>query len=159
MSVSETITAAASKYTAALPWARKSAGKSPGATVATTLYPYAVATPMPISVHMLGLAVRIEAMQRTKKGHAPHSTTGVASTSCAQLRTVAGMAGTSDAPHIARTRVAADSGSVHQKRRRKSTSSGFSSGSAVGITGSSAMPQMGQLPGASRRICGCIGQV
>jgi len=32
-------------------------------------------------------------------------------------------------------------------------------GPAVGVIGSSAMPQMGQLPGASRTISGCIGQV
>ena len=30
---------------------------------------------------------------------------------------------------------------------------------AAGISGSSAMPQIGQEPGASRTICGCIGQV
>jgi len=52
-----------------------------------------------------------------------------------------------------------DSGRVHQKRRRKSVSSGFSSSSRLGIIGSSAMPQIGQLPGASRTICGCMGQV
>jgi hypothetical protein len=46
-----------------------------------------------------------------------------------------------------------------QKRRRMSRSSGFSSGSAVATRGSSAMPQIGQCPGVSRTICGCIGQV
>src|SRR3546814_8788533 len=30
---------------------------------------------------------------------------------------------------------------------------------AVGMTGSSAMPQIGQLPGPARWISGCIGQV
>ena len=44
-------------------------------------------------------------------------------------------------------------------RRRKSISSGFSSSSRLGISGSSAMPQIGQSPGASRRTCGCIGHV
>jgi hypothetical protein len=50
------------------------------------------------------------------------------------------------------------SGSVHQKRREKSRSSGASSSSADGIIGSSAMPQIGQLPGALRTISGRIGQ-
>jgi hypothetical protein len=38
-------------------------------------------------------------------------------------------------------------------------SSGFAGSSADGIIGSSAMPQIGQLPGASRTTSGCIGQV
>jgi hypothetical protein len=29
----------------------------------------------------------------------------------------------------------------------------------LGLAGSSAMPQIGQVPGPSRRISGCIGQV
>ena len=62
-------------------------------------------------------------------------------------------------PNIASASTASDSGRVHQKRRRKSVSSGFSPSSRLGIIGSSAMPQIGQLPGASRTICGCIGQV
>src|SRR5687767_7156289 len=45
-----------------------------------------------------------------------------------------------------------------QKRRVMSVSSGLSS-SSVMVRGSSAMPQIGQLPGASRTISGCIGQV
>ena len=51
------------------------------------------------------------------------------------------------------------SGNVHQKRRRKSTNSGFCSSSSDGMTGSRVIPQIGQLPGALWRICGCIGQV
>jgi hypothetical protein len=39
-----------------------------------------------------------------------------------------------------------------------STSSGLDS-SPVGVRGSSAMPQIGHAPGASRTISGCIGQV
>ena len=45
-----------------------------------------------------------------------------------------------------------------QNRRVISTSSGFVS-SPEAVIGSSAMPQMGQLPGPSRTISGCIGQV
>ena len=56
----------------------------------------------------------------------------------------------------------ASSGSVSaaptQKRRVMETNSGFSS-LAETVRGSSAIPQMGQEPGASRTICGCIGQV
>ena len=44
-------------------------------------------------------------------------------------------------------------------RRVKSTSSGFGASSSEGVSGSSAMPQMGQAPGIASRICGCIGQV
>ena len=47
-----------------------------------------------------------------------------------------------------------------QNRRVKSTSSGFGPSSAAGIPiGSSAIPQIGQSPGPSRTISGCIGQV
>ena len=45
-----------------------------------------------------------------------------------------------------------------QKRRVMSRSSGLSS-STVTVRGSSAMPQIGQLPGSARTISGCIGQV
>src|ERR1017187_1397039 len=44
------------------------------------------------------------------------------------------------------------------KRLVISANSGLAS-SAVTSRGSSAMPQMGHGPGASRTICGCIGQV
>ena len=43
--------------------------------------------------------------------------------------------------------------------RLKSRSSGLSASSRLGISGSSAMPQIGQLPCAGCRICGCMGQV
>jgi hypothetical protein len=55
--------------------------------------------------------------------------------------------------------VAMLSGRLHQKRRRKSVSSGFSPSSRLGIIGSSAMPQIGQVPGPSCTISGSIGQV
>jgi len=42
-------------------------------------------------------------------------------------------------------------------RRVKSTSSPLVS--SEGTIGSSAMPQIGQLPGSSRTISGCIGQL
>ena len=50
------------------------------------------------------------------------------------------------------------SATLIQNLRVISTSSGFTS-SAVFSRGSSVIPQMGQLPGSWRLICGCIGQV
>ncbi len=52
-----------------------------------------------------------------------------------------------------------DSASPTQSRRVMSSSSGLGSLRALGISGSSAMPQIGQEPGACCRISGCIGQV
>jgi hypothetical protein len=113
---------------------------------------------MPISVHMFGLPRRIESMQRTKNGKAAHSTTGVARTS--SIHDIAcGATGRTRCPPIATATPAIVRGSVHQNRRVKSSSSGLRSSSSDGISGSSAMPQMGQVPGALRRICGCIGHV
>jgi hypothetical protein len=60
---------------------------------------------------------------------------------------------------IARRSSGAVSAAEIQKRRFMSVSSGFSISSAVTVRGSSAIPQIGHAPGASRRICGCIGQV
>ncbi len=44
-----------------------------------------------------------------------------------------------------------------QNRFVMSSSSGFVSSSAATVTGSRAMPQIGQLPGSSRTISGCMG--
>src|SRR4051812_41275110 len=60
---------------------------------------------------------------------------------------------------IASTSSGADSTELAQKRRLMLASSGFGPSSSVGSIGSSAIPQIGQLPGPGRRICGCIGQV
>jgi hypothetical protein len=46
-----------------------------------------------------------------------------------------------------------------QNRRVIATSSGSGAVSSAGTRGSSAMPQIGQVPGASRTISGCIGHV
>ncbi|EHL22393.1 hypothetical protein KYG_13256 [Acidovorax sp. NO-1] len=50
-------------------------------------------------------------------------------------------------PNMASTATINVRGSVHQKRREKSFSSGLSSSSRLGMSGSSPMPQIGQLPG------------
>ena len=60
---------------------------------------------------------------------------------------------------IAITSSGAVSARLIQKRRVMSRSSGLSSSCAVTVRGSSAMPQIGQLPGPGRTISGCIGQV
>ena len=130
----------------------------PGATVAATLYRNAAPTPVPINVHMFGLRVAIDCAQRTKNGHAAQATTGVVSRSSIQLRCPADNRSVRW-PSIASPSTTTVSGSVHQNRREKSRSSGISSSSAEGTIGSSAIPQIGQWPGASRTISGCIGQV
>jgi hypothetical protein len=107
---------------------------------------------------MLGLRWRIESTQRMKNGQPAHSTTGVAMASSSH-DIVAGASGMKRCPPIAMTTPTALSGSVDQNRRVKFSSSGFLSSSSVGISGSSAIPQIGQFPGAGRRICGCIGHV
>jgi hypothetical protein len=57
----------------------------------------------------------------------------------------------------------ASSGTVNtvliQNLRVMSRSSGFSSSARVTVRGSSAIPQIGQVPGADLTISGCIGQV
>ena len=79
------MTAAGSKYTATAPFMRKESGKSPGASVATTLKPYAAPTPSAISVNMFRWRLTTDAQPRSKNGQPPHSTTGVASASSIQF--------------------------------------------------------------------------
>src|SRR5688572_14404277 len=107
---------------------------------------------------MLGLRWRIESMHRMKNGQPAQSTTGVDNTSSSHDM-VLGASGMTLCPPIAKTTPTMLNGNVHQNRRLKSSSSGFFSSCSVGISGSSAMPQIGQLPGAGLRICGCIGHV
>jgi len=109
---------------------------------------------------MLRLRVRSEVQNRAKNGQPPHSTTGVASASCTQT---AVRIGSSSQPSNSMPTTSSASGTVNtalpHKRRVMSMSSGLGPSSRDDSSGSSAMPQIGQLPGASRRICGCIGQV
>ena len=62
-------------------------------------------------------------------------------------------------PPISSARTGTASTSPIQNRRVMSASSGLGPLSAVTVSGSSAMPQIGQLPGPTCRISGCIGQV
>ena len=112
---------------------------------------------------MLGLRLTIDSQPRWKKGIAAHSTTGVASASSIQTATRSPIQSRIGRPIIGpmvMTSSGMDSAALTQKRRVKSTSSGFGPSSPVGTPiGSSAMPQIGQEPGLSRTISGCIGQV
>src|SRR5258706_6444522 len=105
-----------------------------------------------MSVNMFGLAWRIEAAPRTKKGQPPQRTTGVASASWIQVDEVPCIdviaSATSGALRMAQT----------QSRRVMSASSGSGPSTAATDIGSSAMPHLGQEPGPSRTISGCIGQ-
>ena len=51
------------------------------------------------------------------------------------------------------------SAAVTTSRREKSASSSLGSSAALGARGSSAMPQIGQLPGPICCTSGCIGHV
>src|SRR5690349_9016748 len=111
---------------------------------------------------MFRLRLTIENQARTKNGQPPQSTTGVASTSEIQLMNCGPIAVRTGSPGSASLMLSANNGSdnatLTQKRRFISTSSELSS-SSVAVRGSSAIPQIGQKPGASRTISGCIGHV
>ena len=53
-------------------------GKICGNNKATTLYTQATETPSAIRVNILRFQVRTDCQPRTKNGHPPHNTTGVA---------------------------------------------------------------------------------
>ncbi len=115
--------------------------------------------PMPISVNMLRFRDTIEAHPRSKNGLPPQITTGVANTSPIH--------GRSAAPDVV-TRSVRHPGNDHRNRQRRADPEApghvdefrdWVRSSAVTVIGSSAMPQIGQGPGASRMISGSIGQV
>ena len=108
---------------------------------------------------MLRLRLTSEAQPRWKNGSPAHSTTGVASTNCTQLDSSGGIRCRARWPPISSATTGTVSASPTQSRRDMSASSGFGPASAIACNGSSAMPQIGQVPGRWRRISGCIGQV
>ena len=111
---------------------------------------------------MLRLRLTIDAQPRSKNGHPAHRTTGVARANWIQIEMCIGTRWCSAGirwPPISSRNTGKASARPIQKRRVISASSGLGPASAAAISGSSAMPQIGQLPGASRRISGCIGQV
>jgi hypothetical protein len=110
-----------------------------------------------MSVHMFGLRLMNERVQRSKNGKPAHTTTGVESqfdpALCGRFHPAQPVAEHGQDEHHGRQR------QRPQNLRRKSVSSGFSSSSRLGNKGSRAIPHFGQLPGWSWRISGCIGQV
>ncbi len=119
--------------------------------------------PSAISVNMLSRRLTSEVPPRRKNGDPHHSTTGVASANCSQIAArgeiSASSAGFAKSAAMARATSGNDRATPTQNRRVISASSGLTVSVADGVVGSRAMPQIGQLPGLSRRICGCIGQV
>ena len=107
---------------------------------------------------MLRLPLRKERTQRTRNGQPAQSTTGVARANSIQTRTC-GASQSAPCRNMASTKTLAVSGRLRQKRRLKSRSSLSSSSPSPGISGSNAMPQIGQVPGPSWRISGSIGQM
>jgi hypothetical protein len=115
-----------------------------------------------MSVNMLSWRVTIDLHPRSKNGHPPQITTGVASANSIQFRSRWPVSVPSGSPgsssEIMNTRIGTVRISPARNRRVMSSSSGLRS-FAVTTRGSSAMPQIGQLPGRSRTISGCIGHV
>ena len=104
-----------------------------------------------------------EAQPRAKNGAPAHSTTGVGERELDPARERPRGEELADAETSPRPSIRAAAAPTAPRRSRsagvKSTSSGLGASSAAASSGSSAMPQIGQLPGPLRRICGCIGQV
>ena len=111
-------------------------------------------------MNMLGRRLTIDLQPRSKNGQPPHSTAGVASanwTHTAARGPIRPELEISSA--IAKATSGTESPTQIQNRRVISRSSGFGVSPSPAAIGSSAMPQIGQLPGPARWICGCIGQV
>src|SRR5579871_393407 len=117
---------------------------------------------MAINVNMFIERFTTDAQPRWKNGQPPQRTTGLASKSSShanpppEIKRCTGMPGSM--PAIAIPSSGAVSAKLTQNRRVMSRSSGLSS-SAATVRGSKAIPQIGQCPGPSRTISGCIGQV
>ena len=114
---------------------------------------------------MFRLRLAIDCAARAKNGQPPQTTTGAASAASISGRARPWARCRTKATGSAWAIAIAISGAVRtaavQKRRDMSRSSGVSCSapSRVTVRGSSAMPQIGQLPGRSRTISGCMGQV
>src|SRR5215510_16590323 len=118
--------------------------------------------PRAISVNMLGFRLTIEIHPRSKKGQPAQKTTGVANTRPVQLSHAP--CDIVNAPPlnmsiIVSAKTGAASRVENQNRRVIDVNSGFGRSSSVMTRGSSAMPQIGHAPGASRTISGSIGHV
>ncbi len=124
----------------------------------------AQATPVPsaIRVNMLRWPVRTDCQPRTKNGQPAHSTTGVASAISSQFGMMP--CGSSQC-RSKRCPPMSSATSRHGERAADPQAARHVDQFLVGpvveqiSAGSSAMPQIGQLPGPTWRISGCIGQV
>jgi len=109
---------------------------------------------------MLRFRVTSERQPRAKNGAPAHSTTGVANSSDIQFDQPSG---TRCIRPRWRPISSANTGTVStsaiQKRLVMSINSGSGASSSETCSGSSAMPQIGQLPGPTCFTSGCIGQV
>src|SRR6202047_5465917 len=108
---------------------------------------------------MLRWRVIKEFQPRTKNGAPAHSTTGVDNANEIQFDHEGG---TSCRPRwlpISVANTGRVSTSAIQNRLVMSINSGSGASSSETCSGSSAMPQIGQLPGPTCRTSGCIGQV
>ena len=119
------------------------------------------ATSGAIKENMLRLRFCTDCQPRTKNGQPAHSTTGDASTNWIQFDSIGSTKPwpPTMCPPISSTTTGAASRAPIQNRRVMSASSGLGASSRLMTSGSSAMPQIGQVPGPSCRTSGCIGQV
>ena len=112
---------------------------------------------------MFGLRFTTDAQARSKNGQPAQNTTGVEQASPIQFTVRMSMkrikAPAPAMSAIVSTKTGAPSTSAIQNRRVMSTSSGFGASLEATTRGSSAIPQIGQAPGRSRTISGCIGHV
>src|ERR1700736_5941019 len=117
---------------------------------------------MAISVNMLRCRLTKERQPRTRNGQPAQRTTGVVSANWIQRDASPENHGGAFGIKcdIARIKTGSVSAAPIQSRRVMSVNSESSSGLAAEMVfGSSAIPQIGQAPGLSRSISGCIGQV
>jgi hypothetical protein len=118
---------------------------------------------MAMSVNILRCPERSESQPRTKNGQPHHSTAGIAIANCSHCLALADKKGRRSMPKtwlpMSRASRTSESGTAIVSRRMKSISSGLSVISGGTPIGSSAMPQIGQWPGPSFTISGCIGHV
>src|SRR5260370_28942170 len=126
---------------------RKEAGKICGKKVAATLSRYAAPVPNPISVNIFGLRLTSDDQKRWKKGQPPQRTTGVARKTSIAFRNCGARCKPSDSPNMDNSSNGSESAALTQKRKRIESYSGSASTSAKISIGSSAIPQIGQLPG------------
>ena len=119
--------------------------------------------PIAISVNMLRLRVTSDCQPRTKNGQPAHSTTGVAKRELhpvRQRRLDPDRAQPARCAPISSTKTGSVSDQADPEPPRHVGEFGIGSGCRPStISGSSAMPQIGQEPGPTCRISGCIGQV